>query len=66
MLDRIVSCYEGQSDLERIKLADFSSLPEVIRTVEHQLCLFPVLTKEELMELAQDSQPFEQKLSLPH
>ena len=52
VLDRVVVHYEGQSDLERIKLAEFSSLPEVIRSVEHQLCLFPDLTKEELMELA--------------
>lgn len=51
-LDRIVSCYEGQSDLERIKLAEFSGLSDLIRSVEHQLCLFPVLTKEELMEVA--------------
>jgi hypothetical protein len=52
VLDRIVSAYEGRSDLERIKLAEFSNLPEVIRTVEHQLCLFPCLFKEELLELA--------------
>ena len=52
VLDRIVAAYEGRSDLERIKLAEFSSLPEVIRTVEHQLCLFPCLFKEELLELA--------------
>jgi hypothetical protein len=51
-LDRIVSAYEGRSDLERIKLAEFSNLPDVIRSVEHQLCLFPCLFKEELLELA--------------
>ncbi len=51
-LERIVATYEGQSDLERIKLAEFSNLPEVIRSVEHQLCLFPALYKEELLELA--------------
>lgn len=51
-LTRIVGAYEGQSDLERIKLAEFSSLSAVIRSVEHQLCLYPVLTKEELIELS--------------
>ena len=34
------------------KLAEFSGLPEVIRSVEHQLCLFPALYKDELLELA--------------
>ncbi|HUJ76451.1 MAG TPA: ParB N-terminal domain-containing protein, partial [bacterium] len=53
-LNQIISCYEGQSKLERIKLVDYSKLPEVLRTVEHQLCLFPVLTKEELLQLTQD------------
>ena len=52
VLERIVAAYEGRSDLERIKLAEFSNLPEVIRSVEHQLCLFPCLHKEELLELA--------------
>jgi hypothetical protein len=53
VLDRIVAAYEGRSDLERIKLAEFSDLPAVIRSMEHQLCLFPCLFKEELMDLAQ-------------
>ena len=44
--------YEGRSDLERIKLAEFSKLPQVIRTVQHQLCLYPGLAKAELLELA--------------
>jgi len=52
VLGRIVAAYEGRSDLERIKLAEFSDLPTVIRSLEHQLCLFPCLFKEELMELA--------------
>ena len=52
VMGRIVASYEGQSDLERIKLADFSALPDVLRSLEHQLCLFPGLTKEELMDLA--------------
>jgi hypothetical protein len=54
VMDRIVAAYEGQSKLERIKLADFSQLPEVIRSVDHQLCLFPVLTKNELLQVARE------------
>jgi hypothetical protein len=54
VLDRVVSLYEGHSDLERIKLADFANLPDVIRTVEHQLFLFPCFHKEELLELARE------------
>lgn len=53
VLHRIVAAYEGRSDLERIKLSDFSLLPDVVRTVEHQLVLFPAFTKEELLLLAQ-------------
>lgn len=52
VLNRVIGAYEGQSRLERIKLADYSKLPEVIRSVDHQLILFPVLTKEELLQLA--------------
>ncbi|MEE8396151.1 MAG: ParB N-terminal domain-containing protein, partial [bacterium] len=52
VLEQVVGGYEGQSKLERVKLADFSQLPEVIRTVEHQLCLFPVFHKAELLNLA--------------
>lgn len=52
VLTRVIGAYEGQTRLERIKLADYSRLPEVIESVEHQLCLFPVLTKEELLQLA--------------
>jgi hypothetical protein len=54
VLNRVIGAYEGQSRLERIKLADYSKLPEVIRSVDHQLLLFPVLTKEELLQLAGD------------
>ena len=49
VLEQVVGAYEGQSRLERIKLADFSLLPDVIRSVGHQLCLFPVFSKEELL-----------------
>lgn len=52
VLEKVVAGYEGQSRLERIKLAEFSRLPAVIRTVEHQVCLFPVFAKEELLALA--------------
>lgn len=54
VLHRIVDAYEGRSDLERIKLSDFSLLPDVVRTVDHQLVLFPALTKEELLHLARE------------
>jgi len=54
VLNKVIGGYEGQSRLERIKLADYSKLPEVIQSVDHQLCLFPVLTKEELLQLATD------------
>ncbi len=54
VMDRIVASYEGQSQLERIKLADFSRLPDVIRSADHQLCLFPVLGKNEMLQLARE------------
>jgi hypothetical protein len=54
VLNRVIGAYEGNSRLERIKLADYSKLPEVLQAVDHQVCLFPVLTKEELMQLAMD------------
>lgn len=54
VLNQVIGGYEGQSRLERIKLADYSKLPEVIQSVDHQLCLFPVLTKEELLQLAME------------
>ena len=51
-LEGVVGAYEGQSRLERVKLADYEQLPQVIQSVEHQVCLFPVLHKEELLRLA--------------
>ncbi len=52
VLHQVVRAYEGQSQLERIKLAEYSKLSEAIRSVDHQLVLFPALTKEELLMLA--------------
>ncbi len=52
VLEAVVAAYEGQSQLERIKLADYSQLSEVVSAVEHRLILFPVLHKEELLHLA--------------
>lgn len=52
VLGEVVAVYEGQTRLERIKLADFTQLPEVVRGVEHQLCLYPVFTKSELLQVA--------------
>jgi len=53
-LHRVVDAYEGQSKLERIKLADYSRLSDAIRSLDHQLVLFPAFTKEELLRLAAD------------
>ena len=50
--EKVVAAYEGQSRLERIKLADYSQLPDAIPSMEHQLCLFPILHKEEMLRLA--------------
>ncbi len=55
VLEAVVAAYEGQSRLERIKLADYSLLPEVITSVEHQVVLFPVLHKEEMLHLAAEN-----------
>jgi hypothetical protein len=52
VLESVVGAYEGQSRLERVKLADYEQLPQVIQSVRHQACLFPVLRKEELLHLA--------------
>jgi len=52
ILESVVSAYEGQTRLERVKLADYDQLPEVIESVQHQVCLFPVLHKEEMLHLA--------------
>lgn len=52
VLEAVVGAYEGQSRLERVKLADYEQLPQVVQSVQHQLCLFPVLRKEELLYLA--------------
>ena len=51
LLREMVALYDGQSDLERVKLAEFTQLEAVLRTVEHQLCLYPPLHKEELLQL---------------
>jgi L-serine kinase (ATP) / ParB family transcriptional regulator, heme-responsive regulator len=52
VLEQVVAAYEGKAELERIKMADYAHLPEVFDSLEHQLCLFPTLTKIELLELA--------------
>ena len=52
VLESVVAAYEGQTRLERVKLADHIDLPTVIESVEHELVLFPVLTKAELMQLS--------------
>ena len=53
VLTDVVSAYEGLSRLERIKLADYEQLPQMVQAVvQHQVCLFPLLHKEELLLLA--------------
>lgn len=52
VLEVVVGAYEGRTRLERIKLAEFDRLPDALRSAEHQLCLFPVIRKEELLHLA--------------
>lgn len=52
VLEQVVASYEGKSVLERIKLAEYSHLPAIFDSLEHQIVLFPVLTKIELLELA--------------
>ena len=51
ILEQVVAAYEGKTRLERIKLADYSNLPDVFKTMEHQLVLYPKLTKVELLQL---------------
>ena len=53
-LNLVIACYEGKSPLERIKLADYDNLPEVVRHRAHQLVLYPLLTKEEMLLCVRD------------
>ncbi|MGQ0723438.1 MAG: hypothetical protein ACT4PE_17960 [Candidatus Eiseniibacteriota bacterium] len=54
VIEGVVAAYEGKTRLERIKLADYAELPEVFRTVEHQLVLYPTITKGELLDLVSE------------
>jgi|SRR5690606_2192405 len=55
VLESVVRAYEGQIQLERIKLADPSDIPQVFSGRDHQLVLFPHFSKSELVQLvAQD------------
>jgi hypothetical protein len=54
VLAEVVSAYEGRSRLERIKVPDYESLPDVFHAVDHQLVLFPTLSKTELLSLVRD------------
>ena len=56
VLTSVIACYEHGSPLERIKLASYDELPAVVERRTHELCLFPVLTKEEMLTLVRDSQ----------
>lgn len=53
LLTQLVAAYEGKSPIERIKLADFSLLPKVVKTVAHQLLLVPPFLKTELLKLVE-------------
>ncbi len=52
ILERIVAAYEGRARLERIKIADYANPLAAFRAVEHQLVLFPTITKAELLALS--------------
>jgi hypothetical protein len=54
VLHAVVAAYEGRTRLERIKLADYANLPDVFRSVDHQLVLVPTLSKVELLQLVED------------
>jgi hypothetical protein len=54
VLDAVVSAYEGRTALERIKMADYDDLPDVFRSIEHQLVLVPPVTKTELLRLVDE------------
>jgi hypothetical protein len=51
-LELVVAAYEGRTRLERIKIADYRNLPDPFHAVEHQLVLFPTITKVELLALS--------------
>jgi hypothetical protein len=53
-LEKVVAAYEGRSPLERIKLADYENLPDVFHHVQHQLVLFPTISKVELLDFVRD------------
>jgi hypothetical protein len=54
VLERVVGAYEGRTQLERIKWAEYRDLPPVYQQREHQLCVFPVIGKPELLQIARD------------
>ena len=56
VLTDVIACYEHDSPLERIKLASYDELPAVVERQTFELCLFPILTKEELMHLVREEQ----------
>ena len=56
VLVEVIACYEHDSPLERIKLANYDELPAVVERQTFELCLFPTLTKEELLHLVRAEQ----------
>jgi hypothetical protein len=53
-IERVVAAYEGRTRLERIKLADYADLPDVFQTLDHQIALYPKISKVELLSLVTD------------
>jgi L-serine kinase (ATP) / ParB family transcriptional regulator, heme-responsive regulator len=54
VLEQVVGAYEGRTQLERIKWAEYSDLPPVYQGREHQLCLYPTIGKPELLQIVRD------------
>jgi len=54
VLEQVVGAYEGRTQLERIKWAEYSDLPPVYQEREHQLCLYPTIAKPELLQIVRD------------
>ncbi len=55
-MHQVVTCYEGKTHLERIKLADYTTLTQAMEgSTTRSVVLFPTLHKEELMQLVRNN-----------
>lgn len=52
-LRQVVAAYEGKGRLERVKVPEYTHLPQVVQRTPHRLVLVPAFHKEELLHLAQ-------------